>query len=395
MNERQLAEREANWINRREAGIRPGRIRCEDFIRGMGASALISGENNHLVAERLLQALVSQPDGITTILLTGWPRRMPMMRRMLGRGTHGVLIDRENRSYQFMSSQDPEGFRSVLREAAEGVLPGEIFSNAMRLLSVLEILIGQYRPVTFASLDAVLQMGIDEIVEMAEEQHLSREMIGILDRSADAYQDLRMVVETLRYSFSNVSNGESDEGLSLRNVLQQSIPIIALWQVSARQESMNCALAEELRSVVNEGFRIRVVVESAVFKNEDPLLEYLLNEMQGGRLNLVVVSDNAALMLRGERNLAGFESYCIGLHANNMETQRHLNQLGRYMRAEPSATIHRRRPFALYREAAWSVARTEQPVVWTRDLMGIGGRHKIACANMDGIYLVDRNFFFR
>ena len=112
-------------------------------------------------------------------------------------------------------------------------------------------------------------------------------------------------------------------------------------------------------------------------------------------MSLVVVSDNAANMLRGEEQLDGFESYCVGLHNNNRETQRHLNLFGRHMRAETSLTVHRRRPFSLHRETAWGVARTEQPVVWTRDLMGIGGRHKIACANMDGIYLVDRNFFFR
>lgn len=395
MNERQAAEREVNWINRTESGIRPGRIRCEDFIRGMGASALISGENNHLVAERLLQAIVTEPGGIPTILLTGWPARMPMLRRMQERGMPVVIVDRDNRSYQFLSSMDPESLRSVIRETARDVLTGESFSNAMRLLSVLELLIGQYRPVTLASLDAALELNFEDVVEMAEEQHLSREMISILDRSADTYQDLRSVMQTLKYSFSMVSRSEAEEAFSLRDAVLQGIPLVAIWQVSPRQESMNRALAEEIRSLVSEVFQVRVVVESAVFKNEDPLLDILLDEMRGGRMSLVVVSDNAANMLRGEDKLDGFESYCVGLHNNNRETQRHLNLFGRHMRAETSLTVHRRRPFSLHRETAWGVARTEQPVVWTRDLMGIGGRHKIACANMDGIYLVDRNFFFR
>ncbi len=395
MNERQLAEREARWINRTESGIRPGRIRCGDFIRGMGASALISGDGAHLAADRLLQAAVSEPEGITTVLLSGWPERMRMLRRMLDRGARGVIIDRENRSYQFLSSLDPEGFRSVFREAAKEALMGESFTDAMRLLSVLEILIGQYRPVTFSSLDAILQLSLDEIVEMAEEQHLSREMIGILDRSADTYQDLRMAAETVRYSFSTISDSEADAGVSLRSAVQQGVSLAAVWQVSPRQEAMNRALTEEIRSLVSEGFRFRVAVESAVFKNEDPLLDLLLDEMRGGRMDLIVVSDNAALMLRGENNLDGFESYYVGMHANNRETQRHLNLFGRHMRADTSVAIHRRRPFSIHRETAWTVARSEQPVVWTRDLMGVMGRHKIACANMDGIYLVDRNFFFR
>lgn len=403
MSERTYARREAMRSNRVNRNLTPGRITQWDFARQAEGSILCSGSDAPYLGSTLIPQLVARfpRDHRTTVLLTGSGQRMQQVRELVARGMPAIYFDNTNRNYHAMFRQSASAIRQQIHDIAKRTMNGSSLDDLMRFLSVIITLAGHYYPLSLQSVSALLQLPHGDIVQLGRDTRLSPDLIDILNRSSDTCQDLRDILDSAGYALSGISGGEVENGVSLQTAAARGVPMIVLWQMGLDQETLNRALAEDLRAALIANPGIRVIIDSVTFESaEDPLLRLLMENNLRGALELVVISTSAAAMLKDDNNIRYFPNIFISAHSTPTDTERHTAVYGDYNHSEEHLGVHDRRFGQIRMHRQWTVGETRELRIRYNDLQPPAGLFGIPEANIScrigqNLYLVNRNFFFR
>ncbi|MCF0261155.1 MAG: hypothetical protein HUJ54_14940 [Erysipelotrichaceae bacterium] len=167
--------------------------------------------------------------------------------------------------------------------------------------AVLKVLECWY-PSSLPALTQLLKQDDDRLSASAEQMNLSTVVSDTIRANHSAGLILRSACEKLQSVFDNTAFTDSGTKYSLISGSRGNVSVMAFYQPSNSQSLLNEYLKEELEAVLNMQRQIRVVLDEPVSVTEDTdgLMPFLFEKKRQGKIELVLISRNAAEALQDQ-----------------------------------------------------------------------------------------------
>lgn len=273
-----------------------GRTDYNNFFQNIIGDLLIAGYgsgNRTMVADLVCHYI--KKGNLPTVVLSGHTDLFKMLRKRQNEGeiARVMLSWPENRNYHPFYGMSVQQFFRIIRMAAEEMGYGALTDQILVYGSAILNVVSASYPVSLPAVTKLLQYDDDFISDYALQEGLSNVIADSIRANHEGGIVLRRICESLESIFEDVYAGGSDTKHNFLSGSTGDISIMAFYSMASNQKVLNCYLKEELFSTLKHVPKIRVVLDDAVFVDEnDELLNYLFQMKRMGKVELVLISTN-------------------------------------------------------------------------------------------------------
>lgn len=294
--------------------VKKGVITDDQLFEQARESLLISGR--HATNPTFLMRLLSSYMWLTEmplIVLTGDEEMV--------RQCKFATFDPRHNSFHPMYGMSKAQICKLIRMAAEELGYLESIDQILAFaLAVMEVSERQY-VLGLPALHTLLCSTDDYIADLADKKKLPSYVGEVLRDNYDTGIIFRLIVSHLSKTFRQVAVPGVESYRNLKTETKAVIPCSIFYQKSDNQRLMNAFLKEELSNVMACGKKVRIIAEELKFIDEnDELLQLLLKMKRLGKIELIVISEDASVMLMNQD--LQFENVCLFRHRHTNSFER-------------------------------------------------------------------------
>lgn len=303
----------------------------EDLAGFMKSDILISGARTDL-RNNILARLIynySYTDPCQSLILTKSKSLVNRISAEENIGKSGLIISGfSNKNYGVFTEFNRFEFMDILKTSLElEKMDGP--ENTSYLTALISLMFFDKKSTSLEEFIGLSQKIPEDLVKMAEERGVDREIVFDLAQNTKAVRPIRLMAEVFEEVFKNLSRKDEENYISYTDPAYKDVAKVFDMN-SYRPDILNIYLAYLIEKISKEG-KLRLVVDDIDFLKDDMLFDLIKKLKTNDDVQLIISSKNALNMFMGDKGQVGDFSNMLILPHRSAEVDENLTSIfGKY-----------------------------------------------------------------